>query len=75
MNLTTQVANVFRQNSLLRLYKHYIFDSVIILKNEGWKVLIRKRGTKFLFIIFGYYLIRDTILYIIIPLCIAKGLL
>lgn len=75
MNLSSQVANVFRQNPLLRLYKHYIFDSGIILKNEGWKALIRKRGTKFLFIIFGYYLLRDTILYIIIPLCIAKGLL
>ncbi|RPI65540.1 MAG: hypothetical protein EHM47_18675 [Ignavibacteriales bacterium] len=60
---------------LFRLYKYYIIDSIIIVKREGFKSLIKKRGWKFLLIIAGYYAVRDTIIYILIPLIIAKGLI
>lgn len=60
---------------LFRLYKYYIIDSIIIVKKSGFKELLKKRGWKFFLIITAYYLVRDTILYIIIPFLIARGIL
>ena len=74
MSAFTLVTSKIRENSLFRLYKHYIIDSIFIIKDHGFKELIRRRGKKFFLIIFLYYLIRDSLVYVIIPLCIAKGL-
>jgi hypothetical protein len=63
-----------QQNPLLRLYKHYVIDSALILKRHGFKELVRRRGWKFLLAIAGYYLVRDTILYVALPLFVARGL-
>ena len=41
----------------------------------GWKGLLRRRGWKFVAVVVAYYLVRDTILYILIPLAIAAGVL
>jgi len=70
----TPVTAVLQQNALFRLYKHYIIDSALILKRFGFRELLRQRGWKFLAGIFAYYLVRDTILYVAIPLCVARGL-
>jgi len=40
----------------------------------GWGGLLRKRGWKLVAVVVVYYLIRDTILYIVIPLGVAAGL-
>ena len=40
----------------------------------GWRGLLRTRGWKFILAIVAYYLIRDVILYIVIPLAVAAGL-
>lgn len=69
------VSKVIRQNFLFRLYKYYVFDSVIIIKQHGFRELIRRRGKKFLLIIVGYYLVRDSLLYVVIPFLVARGLL
>ncbi|MCG8608407.1 hypothetical protein MJD09_25895 [bacterium] len=69
------ISKTVRQNFLVRLYKHYIIDSVLIAKKHGFKELIRQRGIKFLIAVISYYLVRDTLLYIVIPLCVAKGIL
>lgn len=49
------------------------------LRNErrvlGWKGLARKRGWKLLLLFIFAYLIRDTVLYIIIPFGTAAWLL
>lgn len=60
---------------LIRLYRYYIIDSILIVKNEGFKQLFRKRGWKFLLVIVAYYLIRDSILYLLIPFLVLKGIL
>lgn len=62
------------KNILIRFYKYYILDSILIVKREGFKALIKKRGWKVFAIVIGYYSIRDTIVYIIVPLLIAKGI-
>jgi hypothetical protein len=41
----------------------------------GWKGLLRRRGWKFVALVVAYYLVRDTILYVVIPLAIAAGVL
>jgi hypothetical protein len=74
MSASTFVAKTLRQNLVFRLYKYYIIDSIIIVKKFGFKELVRKRGVKFFYIIFGYYLVRDTLIYIVIPYCVARGL-
>ena len=60
---------------LFRLYKYYIIDSIIIVKNHGVKELFKRRGWKFLLIIISYYAIRDSIIYIVIPYLIVKGVI
>ena len=60
---------------LFRFYKYYIIDSIIIVKNHGLKELFKRRGWKFLLIIVSYYAVRDTVIYIIIPYLVAKGII
>jgi hypothetical protein len=62
------------KNILIRFYKYYIIDSILIVKREGFKALIKKRGWKVFAVVIGYYTIRDTIVYIVLPLLIAKGI-
>lgn len=40
----------------------------------GWRGLLRKRGWTIIALVVLYYLVRDAILYILIPLAIAAGL-
>lgn len=63
------------RNFLVRFYKYYIIDSILIVKREGFKSLIKKRGWKVFAVIVAYYTVRDTILYILIPYLIARGIL
>ena len=63
------------RNILIRFYKYYIIDSILIVKREGFKTLLKKRGWKVFAVVIGYYAIRDTILYIIVPFIIAQGIL
>lgn len=57
---------------LFKLYKYYVIDSLIIIKNFGFKELIKRRGWKFLLVIVSYYAVRDTIVYIILPYLLAS---
>lgn len=62
------------KNILVRFYKYYIIDSILIVKREGFKALLKKRGWKVFAMVIGYYTVRDTMVYIIIPLLIAKSI-
>ena len=68
------VAKSLRQNFIFKLYKHYLVDSILLVKQFGCKELLRRRGKKFFYAIIGYYLLRDTVLYLIIPYAVARGL-
>ncbi len=39
----------------------------------GWKGLVKKRGWTVVALVVLYYLVRDTVLYILIPVAIAAG--
>jgi len=53
-----------------RLIPNFIKEYVNIYKEHGFKKLLKKGGYRLLFIIFMFYLVRDTILYVI-PFLIA----
>ncbi len=73
MSTLTIVTSKIRRNFLFRLYKHYIIDSILIIKDFGFKELMRRRGKKFLLVIIAYYFVRDMLIYVIIPYLIARG--
>ncbi len=53
----------------------FISKYVAIFKKDGFKGLIKEGGWKLLVFFFLYYLIRDSILYILIPYLIVKGII
>lgn len=74
MKAVAVITHTIRQNIFFRLYKFYIIDSILIVKRQGFKSLIRERGWKVVGVVVGYYLIRDTLLYIVVPYFVARGL-
>ncbi len=52
-----------------------IIEWTKLLREKGIKEFIRVKGWKVVVAICLYYLIRDTLLYIVIPFMIAKGLI
>ena len=46
-----------------------------IRKEGGLKLLLKQKGPLVLVVFFLYYLIRDSILYILIPVLIAKEII
>ena len=51
----------------------FIKEWRVIWKEHGFKELLKRKGWKVGFAIFMYYLIRDSILYILIPYLVYKG--
>ena len=58
-------------NSLFKKLKEYRQ----VIKKIGFKGFIKIYGWKVVVVVFLYYLVRDSILYILIPYLFAKGLL
>ena len=54
---------------------NFISKYIAIFKKDGFKGLIKEGGWKLLIFFFLYYLIRDSILYILIPYLIVKGII
>jgi len=44
-----------------------------IYKKEGFKAALKAAGWKIVLLIIIYYLVRDSLLYIVIPYLIARG--
>ena len=57
-----------------QLYRYAVLDSFSIVRRQGWRELLRQRGWRFIAAVLAYYIVRDTVLYVLIPLCIARGL-
>ncbi len=51
----------------------FIVEWMTLLKEEGLKAFMKKKGWKVLLIIVIFYTIRDGILYILVPYMIYKG--
>jgi len=53
----------------------FLQEYIAVFKEDGFKGVLRKGGWKILFYFFMFYLIRDSILYILIPYLVVKGFL
>ena len=62
---------IFKNPFKVKLLSKYIE----IFKQNGFKGLIKEGGWRLLFFFLMYYLIRDSILYILIPYLIVKGII
>jgi hypothetical protein len=58
-----------------RLTPKFVRDVRQTLRESGVKGVVSRYGWKIVAAFFVYYLVRDTILYILIPYAIAKGLI
>ena len=70
VRVVEEIYNRIQKNSLFKKLKEY--RQVILEK--GFKGFIKIYGWKLVVVVFLYYLIRDSILYILIPYLFAKGL-
>ena len=57
------------------LVPKWIKKYIELYREKGFKVFLKEAGWKVFAFIFIFYLIRDAILYILIPYLVAKGLL
>lgn len=51
----------------------FLQEYIAVFKEDGFKGVLRKGGWKILFYFFMFYLIRDSILFILIPYLVVKG--
>jgi len=51
----------------------FLEEYIAVFKEDGFKGVLKKGGWKILFYFFMFYLIRDSILYILIPYLVVKG--
>jgi len=51
----------------------FLKEYIAVFKEDGFKGVLIKGGWKILFYFFMFYLIRDSILYILIPYLVIKG--
>ena len=58
---------------MARLTPKFINEWLEIKREGGFKLLFQKKGWYVILAIVTYYLIRDSILYILIPYLIYKG--
>jgi hypothetical protein len=61
------IRNLFKSKFLIKYTKIY--------KEDGFKGVLKEGGWRIVIYFFLFYLIRDTILYIIIPYLIVKGII
>tara|TARA_Y100001936_G_scaffold97479_1_gene95793 strand:+ start:333 stop:524 length:192 start_codon:yes stop_codon:yes gene_type:complete len=57
-----------------KLIPKFLRKYAFYYREHGFKKTVKKFGWKLFAIIFLYYLIRDSILYIIIPYFVLKGI-
>ena len=53
----------------------FLQEYIAVFKEDGFKGVLRKGGWKILFYFFMFYLIRDTIIYILLPYLVVKGII
>lgn len=64
---------IFWRTWMARL-RHYKTAIVAEYRANGWRGVLRAYGWKLLAVVFVFYLIRDTILYIIIPFVAGRAI-
>ncbi len=58
----------------MKRFKAWLSELKTYRREHGWKALVKHVGWKPIVLFVLFYLIRDTILYILIPLAIWMGI-
>ena len=67
--------NETTRKGLKRVFKpKIIIEWTALLREVGFKGFIKEKGWKIVIAIFLFYLVRDSVLYIILPYFAARGL-
>ena len=56
-------------------YRFWVHANIALLRERGFRAVLRERGWKHFAVICFYYLIRDSLLYLVVPYWIAKILM
>jgi len=59
---------------MLRYVPRFMKEWVAIWRADGFKALLRQKGWKVVAVVFSYYLVRDTFLYIIVPYLVINNI-
>ncbi len=60
----------------MSLYKpRFLSEWNALRKEGGFKLLFKRKGWVVIAAFFGYYLVRDSILYLLIPYLVVKGII
>jgi len=62
------------RSTINKLIPSFLKECIIYFKENGLRSTIKKYGIKLILTVFIFYLVRDTILYIIIPYIALKGI-
>ena len=73
--LVASAVDVLRTSVVYQWYKFFILDSITMIRQSGFKEFFRRRGWKVIVVVFLYYLIRDSFLYILLPYLVAREIL
>ncbi len=57
------------------LMPKFVDDAVVEIKTNGFKAFLKKKGPWFVGGVILFYLIRDTLLYIVIPFLVVNGII
>jgi hypothetical protein len=60
---------------LIRKLRAFLREARGVFREGGFKALFRRYGWKLIAVFFVYYLIRDSILYIILPYLVVRGII
>lgn len=74
LTVTNSIKYSSRMTIKEKLIPKFLRKYVFYYREHGFKKTVKKFGWKLFAIIFLYYLIRDSILYIIIPYFVLKGI-
>ncbi|MGZ3696048.1 MAG: hypothetical protein ACXWQO_18480 [Bdellovibrionota bacterium] len=60
---------------MARLAPKFLREVRDVFKKEGMRGAVRRYGWKLFAAFFAYYLVRDSIIYLLVPYLIAKGVM
>lgn len=58
--------------SFFKDWKRIINECYLLLRNEGIRAVFRRYGWRVFVVVFFYYLIRDSIIYLLIPYMVTR---
>ena len=59
---------------MLKRFREFVRQLKQERRELGWKGLFRKRGWRLVWLFIGFYLVRDVILYLLIPGALYLGI-